>query len=724
MRNLLKRWLSCIICVTLLCVAMMPSLAGAEDAHEHDETCDHAVVKVSAPSGTDTSNTGTSDTGTSDTGTSDVGTGDTDDTGTGDTGTSGTDTSDSGDVGDATGTGSGATGGSSGSSTPTPLRKDDGQLIGLFDSTGTPIPTEDADGNPISRFDDNGDFIPPTDAEGNPIELFDETGKPIVLPTRETIENTQGEQSDENGVGRASAPAKSGFVPPVSGVAGAADGEGDDLFVASMMGEAQTTLDGLQFGTMDVACEHSSTQAIAGKTPTTCQDTGYSPHEVCNDCGMYLVDGGEWSSDKPVLSRDHRPTGKRRLVAAGDCWTKELYDYKCTWCTARCGLVEGEKVHKYAEATQWYYTFDRDRPTCTKTGSGRPYCPTPSCGALSGNAVTVPKLPHAYGALILDESRGYVAPTCTTDGEAYRQCTNCPALNTVPDGIDSPGHQWEEIEAAIAPSCVAGRTKIEKCQVAVCNAVRGGEEIAAVADHSFVPHLAHGSNLAATCTNEGVLHHICPECTSVEPRVTAMLAHTYVFTRTVPANSERDGYDLYSCADCDDYDHRNYQSYNRGGGSGTATATGVLGAADAIGETREDLLTNANWTAQTAGIESGVFNGKQTYRVHAQPNAQGEYELTYLLLSVEELQRLAGDGYVRIELVMGDAILSFAVQDMLNQDARNLLAKYGDGAKFAIMLRPDSGASNGYSYALLIKHDKGVDSAMPTLMVLSLSVAA
>ncbi len=245
---------------------------------------------------------------------------------------------------------------------------------------------------------------------------------------------------------------------------------------------------------------------------------------------------------------------------------------------------------------------------------------------------------------------------------------------------------------------------------------------------------------AANCTQGATTAYQCTNCSALSDQQTGIeLGHRHVMT-TVHPTETAGGYDLYECQDCDDSYKDNHKDPTGGGqtgggdtgggqtgggdtgggqtGTGTATtlqaeATGVLGASDEIGETRNDLIIDraGNFYPCQAGMEI-TPNGRKVFRVIAEPDSDGSYSARYLLVTPALLETLYAEGVREIWFEMEDVCLRVPVALLRTKVAKQLLgdtAGEEGQAAFALLLAPSPSGQrvgthgNAYQTGLFVK---------------------
>lgn len=171
-------------------------------------------------------------------------------------------------------------------------------------------------------------------------------------------------------------------------------------------------------------------------------------------------------------------------------------------------VEESSKVEESSSAkdpAEHVHTWLRE-PTCLNNGE------CTECGIVEQSM-----LGHSIASWTTEKE-----PTCTAEGSQIGLCARCGI--TVTEGLPKLGHNFKEVEAAIAATCTeAGKTAVEKCSR--CEATQGGEEVEAT---GHTPEAV--ADVAATCTEEGLTGKtICSVCNEVvdEGEVVDALGHTW-----------------------------------------------------------------------------------------------------------------------------------------------------------------------------------------------------
>ena len=132
-----------------------------------------------------------------------------------------------------------------------------------------------------------------------------------------------------------------------------------------------------------------------------------------------------------------------------------------------------------------------------------------------------------------------IEPTCETDGEQERYCSNCDEIEK--DTIFAIGHDYEinKIEATCCEGGYDEHTCVN-CEDSYIN--NETQELG----HSFGEWIV---TIEPTCENDGEEERACESCGEVEADIIHANGHDYELNH-VEAGCENDGYDEYTCLNC------------------------------------------------------------------------------------------------------------------------------------------------------------------------------
>lgn len=157
----------------------------------------------------------------------------------------------------------------------------------------------------------------------------------------------------------------------------------------------------------------------------------------------------------------------------------------------------GDEYTEVIPATGHALKLHRQESTCTSAGFEYYICE--NCGNMIGETEYLPKLGHSYKEEIISEA------DCTSDGEILYSCERCGDSYT--ETIPSSGHTFSEWVITAEP----------------------------------------------TCTQQGMKHRVCAECSATETLELPMAEHNWEkeFTIDEQATCEQNGSKSIHCADCD-----------------------------------------------------------------------------------------------------------------------------------------------------------------------------
>ena len=195
----------------------------------------------------------------------------------------------------------------------------------------------------------------------------------------------------------------------------------------------------------------------------------------------------------------------------------------CTLCGSAYGEYGHELEHHPAQAA-----------TCTKEG-WQEYDSCTKCDYTT--KVTISKLAHDL------EHRGGRPATCMAEGwKEYDACKNCAYTTYEP--IPKLGHLFEHHAGQAATCTEDGWTEYDAC--GRCDYTT--REPIPAPGHALKRHAAH----PATCTEIGWnAYETCENCAYTTFKLIPATGHSFS-KQTVEPTCTKDGYTLYTCADCSD----------------------------------------------------------------------------------------------------------------------------------------------------------------------------
>ena len=195
----------------------------------------------------------------------------------------------------------------------------------------------------------------------------------------------------------------------------------------------------------------------------------------------------------------------------------------CTLCGSAYGEYGHVLEHHPAQAA-----------TCTKEG-WQAYDSCTKCDYTT--KVTISKLAHDL------EHRGGRPATCMAEGwKEYDACKNCAYTTYEP--IPKLGHLFEHHAGQAATCTEDGWTEYDAC--GRCDYTT--REPITAPGHALKQHAAH----PATCTEIGWnAYETCENCAYTTFKLIPATGHSFS-KQTVEPTCTKDGYTLYTCADCSD----------------------------------------------------------------------------------------------------------------------------------------------------------------------------
>lgn len=172
-------------------------------------------------------------------------------------------------------------------------------------------------------------------------------------------------------------------------------------------------------------------------------------------------------------------------------------------------------------------------PTCTEAGEMLYTCL--DCGQTK--TVEIPALGHDYST----EWTIDIEANCQAEGEKSHHCTRCSSRTDI-TAISKTSHVWNAGNVTRSNTCTEDGIKHFKC----INCTAEKDEILEATGHNYVDTVH-----AATCTERGYTEHICQNCgISYNSDFTALAEHEYEETIVNAATCTTDGVKKLVCKHC------------------------------------------------------------------------------------------------------------------------------------------------------------------------------
>ncbi len=232
------------------------------------------------------------------------------------------------------------------------------------------------------------------------------------------------------------------------------------------------------------------TEVVISAVDATCVNTGLTSGVKCSVCGEVIAT----QTVTPALG--HKESGWITDTSA----TCSKVGTKHTECTTCGETIKTEVISKLSHTEA---TIPAVSATCVNTGlTSGVKCSV--CGEVIAAQTVTPALGHKESGWITD-----TPATCSNVGAKHTECTACG--ETIKTAVISKLSHTEATIPAVSATCVnTGLTSGVKCSVC-------GEIIVA---QTVTPALGHNeseciTDIAATCTKEGVQHTECTVCGAV-----------------------------------------------------------------------------------------------------------------------------------------------------------------------------------------------------------------
>ena len=205
----------------------------------------------------------------------------------------------------------------------------------------------------------------------------------------------------------------------------------------------------------------------------TCTDKG-ERRQVCSVCGQ--------TQTKAIPALGHQYATTPTVDRAPTCTAKGEQSYHCVRCSARKDVTALERIDHSPQVLDL-------EPTCTKAGTnGRIVCRV--CGKQIDAGTSVPALGHNFIQTAVQKE-----PTCTAQGSATMTCTRCGNAKT--QTLDALGHLYETaFTVDVPPTCTAQGEQSRHC-------LRCGKRTDVTAVEKTEHQPVYDVVVAPTCTEPG-----------------------------------------------------------------------------------------------------------------------------------------------------------------------------------------------------------------------------
>ena len=270
------------------------------------------------------------------------------------------------------------------------------------------------------------------------------------------------------------------------------------------------------------------TEVVDEAVAPTCTDTGLTEGKHCSVCDEVIV------AQEVVEALGH--TEVIDAAVAPNCGNGTPGKSEGKHCSV-CGEVLVAQEEVPAKHIPGDEVTVKIPPTCTAPGVGSFKCSV--CGQPAED-YELAKLPHTE---VIDAA---VAPTCTDTGLTEgKHCSECNEVLVAQTVVSALGHDWNEWELTIAPTCTVAGAEARTCKVCKETEIRG------------VDAIGHNWNeweltTAPTCTDAGEETRTCKnDCGETETREVKANGHAWGEWETVIEPTEdENGLDKRVCSVC------------------------------------------------------------------------------------------------------------------------------------------------------------------------------
>ena len=264
-------------------------------------------------------------------------------------------------------------------------------------------------------------------------------------------------------------------------------------------------------------------------TAPTCTEEGEGVYKC--SCGIIV----DWEKIRPTHTEDGGTVIAEATCTAGG--TKEI---KCSLCHK---LLRIEQIPQLGHDESDWIIDEGKSPTCTTDGERYKNCTR--CNAQRTSFEVLSATGHHSSEWIVD-----VSPTCQTTGEHHKECLFCGVITTkgvIPVTAHNNQNNWTVV-AGKEPTCLTNGFEELKCSNEGCNCILDTREIKALG-HDYRGEWKESK--PSTCYEFGVRELNCARCnTVIESKTLAKLAHEYASTPTsiTPSTCTTNGSMTFVCS--------------------------------------------------------------------------------------------------------------------------------------------------------------------------------
>ena len=383
---------------------------------------------------------------------------------------------------------------------------------------------------------------------------------------------------------------------------------------------------GMVMSCMAESEEHTHTWK-EGK-PATCTSAGSKICTVCGATDIIPATNHSWKDGKPATCTS---AGSKICTVCGATETIPATNHKWKDGKPATCTSDGNKICTVCGATEPIPATNhkwKDGKPATCSSEGSRICTV--CGATEN----IKKLPHTE--ITITGKAASCTETGLTEG---KKCSVCGEITVAQKTIEKIAHTEVSIPGKDATCTETGLTEGKKCSV--CGEVLVKQQIIPVTDHKYV-----SKKVPATTTSKGYTKHTCSICgDTYKDNFTDMLTTPAADPTVAPTAAP------------------------------AATATDVFGS---IVSNVEFSPMEYDYAFETKTVEGQEAAEDNVLVIVAEPDADGNYTLRNLHLSLDLLAQLNESGVEYIRFVVGDVELSFPLSMFDGEDIALIASDLGN----------------------------------------------
>ena len=383
---------------------------------------------------------------------------------------------------------------------------------------------------------------------------------------------------------------------------------------------------GMVMSCMAESEEHTHTWK-EGK-PATCTSAGSKICTVCGATDIIPATNHSWKDGKPATCTS---AGSKICTVCGATETIPATNHKWKDGKPATCTSDGNKICTVCGATEPIPATNhkwKDGKPATCSSEGSRICTV--CGATEN----IKKLPHTE--ITITGKAASCTETGLTEG---KKCSVCGEITVAQKTIEKIAHTEVSIPGKDATCTETGLTEGKKCSV--CGEVLVKQQIIPVTDHKYV-----SKKVPATTTSKGYTKHTCSICgDTYKDNFTDMLTTPAADPTVAPTAAP------------------------------AATATDVFGS---IVSNVEFSPMEYDYAFETKTVEGQEAAEDNVLVIVADPDADGNYTLRNLHLSLDLLAQLNESGVEYIRFVVGDVELSFPLSMFDGEDIALIASDLGN----------------------------------------------